>query len=517
MSNSIPVIDMKNMSMIFPGTKALDNVNFTINEGEVIGLVGENGAGKSTLMKILCGVHSQTHGDIYINGEKVKIHGTSHAQDLGITMIYQELSLFLDLNAVDNIFINREISKVKTLYSKLNKDEMKKKAKEILKNNLSVEIDLDCPVEKLRLADRQLIEIARALCSNSKVIIMDEPTEALEIAEQEQLFEIINDLKKAGKSIVYVSHQLEQLLNVSDRVVILRDGKNVGNLTAKDTDVNKIIDLMIGSQISKQYPEKNQEIGEVILKVENLFKKSFYNNISFELHRGEIIGLAGLAGAGKSELIRSIFGATKYDGGKIYISGNEVTIKEPIKAIKNKIAFLGADRKTESLFLNQDVEWNLSIAALDSVTNVKIDKNKATEITNKYIKEISIKTPSSTQEISGLSGGNQQKVLLARWLMNEPDIILVEEPTRGIDVKAKAEVYKLLAEFVKMGKGVIVLSSESPELIGICNKIIVMYDGKIAATLNGDATDEKEIAYYTVQDTIQDTLNEIGGEEYVVC
>lgn len=500
-----PVVEMKNISMQFKGTKALDNVNLKLYRGEVLGLIGENGAGKSTLMKVLCGVYPHYEGEIYLNGSFVKIHNTSHSQKLGITMIYQELSLFLDLNAVENIFINQEISNYNFLFDKINKKKMKEKAKEIITNQLFVNIDLDKPTRELRLADRQLIEIARSLSTNAEVIIMDEPTEALEIAEQEQLFRIIKELKRQGKAIIYISHQIDQLLEISDRIDILRDGKNVCMMNSHETTVKNIIDLMIGSQVNNQYPSKNKISDDVILRIKNLSKKKSFDNISFDLHRGEIIGLAGLAGSGKSEFIRSLFGAVKYDDGEILIDEKYVEISNTRKAINNKIAFLSADRQTEGLFLDQDIEWNTSIAALKKLSKISIQKKTANTKTREYVKELSIKANSINQEISALSGGNKQKVLIARWLLMSPDIILMEEPTRGIDINAKSEIYRLLSEIVKNGKAIIIMSSESPELLGLCNRILVFHNGKISASLNGDKTSEKEIAYYTVQDTKGET------------
>jgi len=498
---TFPILEMKGIYKRFRGTIALDNVSLKLEKGEVLGLIGENGAGKSTLMKILAGAYVKDQGEILLNGKKVETFSTDYFQELGINIIYQELSLFLDLNSTENIFMHREITRGKGLAAKLNVKTMKKMATKILTEELSVNIDVEKPVRELRLAERQLIEIARSLSSKAQIIIMDEPTAALEVEEREQLFSIIDRLKKSGCSIIYVSHALEEVLKVCDRIMILRDGKNVVDVLVKELDVNRVISLMIGKTLTQQYPKVSVEIGEPVLKVKNLSKGTQFQDISFDLHKGEILGVAGLAGCGKSELVRSMFGIINYDKGSMELYGNKIRIANVQEAMRNKIAFLPADRKTEGLFLMHDINWNTSIASLKKITRMFINRKKENKYTNRYISELSIKASGPTQMAGNLSGGNQQKIMLGRWLMTDPDIIILEEPTRGIDVNAKAEVYRLMMDFVKAGKAVIVVSSEGPELVGICDRIIVMYEGKVTKVLGAEESTEEMLAYYSVHDT----------------
>ncbi len=501
------VVEMKNITKVFAGNKSIDNVTIHMNEGEVIGLVGENGAGKSTLMKMLNGVYPPTEGEIYVRGQKMEFKNTRMAHEAGINMIYQELSVFPDFNAVQNIFIGGELSgDKKGMLSKLDEKTMYEETEKLFREELGISVDLLTPVRNLSLAERQMIEIGRCIHSKAAVIVMDEPTEPLEKAEQEQLFRIIRKLRDNNQTIVYISHQLGQLKEISDRIYILRDGKLITEMNAEETTVEDIITHMIGGKAENQYPEKNQNLGEPILELKNLGHGKDYRNVSFSLRKGEIVGLAGLNGSGKSEVIRTIYGAMTPTSGEIYKDGQKVEIKSPIDALQKRIGFVGAERKIDGLFLDQSVEWNLTIPSLYKLNPKNLELGKARETTEKYIKDLNIKTPSAEFGIGELSGGNQQKVLVARWLFFDPDIILFEEPTRGIDVKAKAEIYKFLNDLCKQGKAIIIMSSESPELMGICNRILVMFDGQIVAELDGDNTSEEEIAYYTVQET--------GGKKY---
>lgn len=498
---------MKNITKVFAGNKSIDNVSIHMNEGEVIGLVGENGAGKSTLMKMLNGVYPPTEGEIYVRGEKKEFKNTRMAHEAGINMIYQELSVFPDFNAVQNIFIGNELSGGKSgMLNKLDEKTMYEETEKLFREELGITVDLNTPVRNLSLAQRQMIEIGRCIHSNAAVIVMDEPTEPLEKAEQEQLFKIIRKLRDNNQTIVYISHQLGQLQEISDRIYILRDGKLITEMNAREVTVDEIITNMIGGKAENQYPEKNHDLGEPILELKNLSDGKEYRDVSFTLRKGEILGLAGLNGSGKSEVIRTIFGARKAVSGEIWKNGKKVDIKDPIEALQNRIGFVGAERKIDGLFLDQSVEWNLTIPSLYKLSPNNLELSKAHDVTEKYIKDLNIKTPSADFGIGELSGGNQQKVLVARWLFFDPDIILFEEPTRGIDIKAKAEIYNFLNELCKQGKAILIMSSESPELMGICNRILVMFDGKVVAELDGDNTSEEEIAFYTVQET--------GGRKY---
>lgn len=500
------LIEMRHITKVFEGYRSLEDVSIQMFEGEVVGLVGENGAGKSTLMKILNGVYQPTEGEILVRGQKVEFKNTMMAHDAGINMIYQELSVFPDFSAVQNIFIGNEKSKKRNLVSKLDEKTMLAETEKLFDEELGISVDLTTPVRNLSLAQRQMIEIGRCIHSQAAVIVMDEPTEPLEKAEQEQLFRIIRKLKANGHTVVYISHQLGQLKDISDRIYVLRDGRLIEEMVADEVEVEDIITSMIGGKAENQYPPKNQQFGEPLLEVRNLTHAKEYKNVSFTLRSGEILGLAGLNGSGKSQVIRTLYGADKAVSGEVLLRGSKVDIKTPIDAMKHRIGFLGAERKIDGLFGDQSVEWNLTIPSLYKLNPNNINAKEAHEVTNKYIGDLSIKTPSADFTIAELSGGNQQKVLVARWLYFAPDIILVEEPTRGIDVRAKAEIYKILNEFCKQGKAVLIMSSESPELMGICNRILVMFDGQVVADLDGDNTSEAEIAYYTVQDT--------GGKKY---
>jgi ABC-type sugar transport system ATPase subunit len=493
-------LEIKGITKSFPGTKALDNIDLTLKKGEILGLIGENGAGKSTLVKILCGAYKEDEGEITINGEKVEIVNTEQAQKLGISVIYQELSLLPHLSVYENIFIHRELLKGRnggTLFSRLNDAEMRNKAKNVLSQLLSTEIDINTPVSKLSLAEKQIIEISRALCFKANIIIMDEPTEALRHDERERLFEIMNKLKESGCSIILVSHLLDEILRVCDRVIILRDGKNVGIMKVRDLDTNKIIKLMIGRNLDQAYPHKDITIGKEILKVKNLCKKGKYNNISFTLHEGEVLGIAGVEGSGKNELIRSLFGLVNYDEGEIIFKGKKINIKDIRKARENKFAFMPADRKKEGLFLEHDIIWNSTIANINKFTKVIINSRKEKYSTLQYIDYLKIKAYSPHQKVNNLSGGNQQKVMFARWLMTEPDVLLLEDSTRGIDVNTKTEIYKLLMQYTNQKKGIILTSTERQELLGVCDRIIVLFKGEIIITLNSSETDEELLLAYS--------------------
>jgi len=493
---------MKGIVKRFPGTLALDNVDMSLKKGEVLGLIGENGAGKSTLMKILSGAYTKDKGKIFINGKEVEINNTDQSQHLGIGIIYQELSLFPDLNAVENIYMHREHTKA----GMLNRKEMRAEAEKVLAEELDAHFDVTLPVSKLRLAERQLVEIARTLTYNNRIIVMDEPTAALEDAEKELLFATIRRLKERGISIVFVSHHLDELIEICDRAIILRDGEKVADEIVSNLSVEKIIDYMIGKSVDQQYPKEIVDIGDEYLRVENFTMDGHFEDVNFNLRKGEILGLAGLAGCGKNEVARAIFGAQPYTSGKIFLSGNEIKTKNVYSAFKNRFAFLPADRKSDGLFLTQTIKWNITLAAIKKIVRGLIDRKKEKENVDHFATELGVKMASADDPASSLSGGNQQKVMLARWLMTDPEILILEEPTRGIDVNAKTEVYRLLMKCVKEGKSVIMVSSESPELLGICDRIVVMHDGKVSVILNAEESSEAELAQYS----------QSGGKEIAV-
>lgn len=493
------ILEMKHICKSFGKNQVLRDVGITLHKGEVLGLIGENGAGKSTLIKILCGIYKMDQGEIILNGKKEVITDVLHARQIGISTIYQELSLFPDLNAVQNIFINHEIQHGKGMVMPMEQKQMRKIAQDLMMQ-LNVNINIDVPVRKLKLAQKQVIEIARTLYLNTQVIIMDEPTAALEEAEREQLFRLIRKLKRDGHSIIFISHHLDELLRVCDTVAILRDGEMVAVADVNNITTNDIVEKMIGKSLSNQYPKFEVPIGEELMQVKGLCRHGNYQDINFTLHRGEIIGIVGLEGCGKNEVVKAIFGCMAPDSGSVMIYGKPTDLSTVRKAMKQHIAYIPAERKTDGLFLQQSIGWNTTIAAIGKIMNgATISRRKETENTAAFINRLRIKCTSERNQVSSLSGGNQQKVMLARWMMTDAEIYLFEEPTRGIDVNAKTEVYTAIGECVKRGKGAIVVSSEEEEVLGICDKILVMNGGKICAVLKAAESSVAEIKSYAVQ------------------
>lgn len=504
-----PILEMQNIKKTFGMTQVLKGVNLTLRPGQVLGLVGENGAGKSTLMKILCGAHKKDDGQIVYLGKVMDALSTEASQKMGISIIYQELSLLLDLNAAENIFINREktVGHGNGLVLPLKRDVMKKEARKLFNEQLCINIDLDVPTRFLSLAQRQMIEIARSLVSDARIIIMDEPTAALEKFEQEQLFKIIKKLKDQGTAIIYVSHILKEVLEICDDVMVLRDGNVVTNEPVGNLDVSKVISYMIGKSIKQQYPKEVVPFGDTLLKAEDLSDKKSFKHISLQARAGEVVGIAGLEGCGKNEVVRALFGINRLTKGCVWFRDKKINIRNVKDAMKYKLAFLPAERKTEGLFLDHDIKWNTTIANMQRVIKGYIRRNAEEDATKGYITDLSIKTTGPDQIISHLSGGNQQKVMISRWLFTEPEIVLMEEPTRGIDVNAKTDVYRLIMECVKKGKSVVLVSSEIPELLGMCDRIYVMHKGEIVAELLASEATEALIAHYSV--------NTIGGKDNV--
>jgi ribose transport system ATP-binding protein len=495
------VLEMQGICKSFGPVSVLRGVDLTLCRGQVLGLIGENGAGKSTLIKILCGIYSKDAGTILIDGAQVEIKGAAAAQKLGVSTIYQELSLIPDLNAVQNIFLNREKTGGKNgLFTPLNAKEMREAARKVLEDELQTVIDIDAPLRRLPLAQKQIVEIARTVYADAKIIIMDEPTAALEAPEREQLFRVIRTLRDKSRSIIFISHHLDEILQICDTVHILRDGNTVAEGPVSRFSMDGIISNMVGKSLKAQYPKPQAEIGRVLMKVSGLSKTGVFNQISFELHEGEVIGIVGLEGCGKNEVIRSIFGNTGYNEGTIEIRGEKCVIKNVKEAMKRRLAFVPGERKTEGLFLLQDVAWNTTIAALRKLLKCNtISSRKELVYANQYIERLHTKTKDPREVITNLSGGNQQKVMLSRWIMTDADIFLLEEPTRGIDVNAKAEVYRAIGEYLRQKKGVVIVSSEEEEVASICDKVLVMRNGKITATLDSDTVTTERIKYYSVK------------------
>ncbi|MBU3137718.1 sugar ABC transporter ATP-binding protein [Clostridium gasigenes] len=490
MDKRIPMLKMEGVSKIFPGVKALDNVNVTAYGGEVTALMGENGAGKSTLMKILSGVYEKNEGKVFIDGTEAKIKGIKSAEEYGITIIHQEMSVLNNLTVAENIFLGNEKSNKFT--GKINNKELVERSKLFLEQ-IGCNIDPNKLVGNINIGEKQMVEIAKALTKNARVIIMDEPTTALTEVETKSLFIVIENLKKKGIAIIYISHRMEEIFTICDRVEVLRDGKYVGNALIEDIDKDKLISMMVGRKIEEQIPYRDIKKGNVILEVSNLCSEQGVNNATFEVKEGEILGVAGLMGSGRSELAKTIFGEYKKTSGKIKIKGQEVDIKNIHEAIEYGICYLSEDRKKEGCVLNLSVADNMILSNLKKYENKwkSIDKNKAMKDVDYYIEKMKIKTPNREQLMKNLSGGNQQKVILAKWLMLSPEILIVDEPTRGIDVGAKKEIYELLNELKKMGKAIIMISSDMAEVLGISDRIMVMSEGKVSGELlRGEASQE---------------------------
>ena len=476
------ILSMKGITKSFSGVAALKNAALDLKAGEVVALMGENGAGKSTLMKILTGIYSKDSGEIQYMGQEVCFKGPAESEEAGISIVHQELNMMNDLTVAQNLFIGREEMNGFLIDDK----KMNEKARELFK---VLKIDIN-PAEKignLTVGKQQMVEIAKAISSKAKVIIFDEPTAALTDSEIEELFKVIRDLKKQGTGMVYISHRMDEINVISDRVIVMRDGEYVGTLITKECCKDDIIKLMVGRAIFGE-PKTASNVAKdapVVLKCENLNRGKAVKDVSFELRKGEILGFSGLMGAGRTEVARLIFGADKKDSGKIFINGKEVTINTPEDAVAHGIGYLSEDRKRYGLIVDKSVEENTVISSLnDFVKGIFIDKAKSKEVSQKYVESLKTKTPSVSQLVKKLSGGNQQKVVIAKWLVKNSDILIFDEPTRGIDVGAKSEIYALMERLAKEGKSIIMISSELPEVLRMSDRVIVMCEGRITGILD---------------------------------
>ena len=496
------ILKMENISKSFPGVKALDDVNFTVYENEVMALLGENGAGKSTLMKILSGVYTKDEGKIILEGEEVDITSPSDATAKGIAIIHQELNLVPYLTVYENIFLGREM---KSPYGGLYKKEMIKQSREILER-LKVNISPTTTVNYLSIAQQQMVEIAKALSLNAKIIIMDEPTDTLTDNEVSSLFEIIRELKKQGKGLVYISHRIKEVFEVCDKLTVLRDGQFVGERNVSEVDEGEIIRLMVGRTLDEQFPYIKTDYDEEVLKVENL-NNEYVKDLSFTLKKGEILGISGLVGAGRTELAKTLYGFYKKDTGKIILNGEELNLNSPKEALDKGIVYVSEDRKSDGLILIMDVKSNITISALEKFkTFLGLDKKKEYEVAEEYKEKINIKTPSLYQQVKNLSGGNQQKVAIAKSLLTDPKVLILDEPTRGVDVGAKREIYDLLNEIKKEGRSIIMISSEMPEILGMSDRILVMHEGELKGELNREEATQEKIMSYIVRG--EENINE---------
>ena len=483
-------LEAEGISKFFPGVKALDNVSLRIRPGSVHALMGENGAGKSTLMKCLIGIYRPDKGTIRIKGEPVQFQDTMDALRSGISMIHQELNLVPHMTVAENIWLGREPMKFGFVDHAL----LNRQTQELL-NKLNIRLKADRMVGELSIAAQQMVEIAKAVSWNSDVVIMDEPTSALTETEVAHLFTIICDLRAQGKAIIYISHKMDEIFTITDEISIFRDGTWVGSNDTSAFTRQSLITQMVGRELTQLFPKFNGTIGDDVLTVRGLSSKERFSDISFSVRRGEILGVAGLVGAGRSEVMESLFGMESYDSGEVLIDGVPVSIDSPSTAIEKGMAFLTEDRKKSGLFLVLSVMENMSIVNMPGYTGKSgfVSHVKMAQDCMEQIRKLNIKTPTMDQIINNLSGGNQQKVLIARWLLAQPKILILDEPTRGIDVGAKAEIYRLISELANRGVAIIMVSSELPEILGMSDRIMVMHGGRITGILSKEEADQETI------------------------
>ena len=480
---------MKGIHKRFPGVLALNNVDLTVKAGEVHALLGENGAGKSTLIKVLGGIYIAEEGEIFIEGKKVTINGVKDAQENGIAIIHQELVLVPHMTVAENIFLGREPMTGGFVDHKKMTDD----AQELLNAN-RMNIKADALINTLTIAQQQMVEIVKAISFNSKILVMDEPTSSISDKEVDFLFETMRRLTKKGVGIIYISHKMSELEQICDKVTVMRDGEYVGTKVVEETNKDELIAMMVGRELTNYYTRDFQTPGEVVLKCEHISDGKMAKDASFEVRKGEIVGFAGLVGAGRSEVMKCIFGLTKNYKGEIEIDGQKVTIRNPIEAMKHGIALVPENRKAEGLYKVQSVRYNSTIEVLgDFIKGIFVNAEKEEAITQKYIDMLSTKTPTQEQLIGNLSGGNQQKVIIGRWLATNPKILILDEPTRGVDVGAKSEIYAIMNELVKQGMSIIMISSELPEIINMSDRVYVMNEGNITGCLNRTEVSQEAI------------------------
>lgn len=491
------ILEMQGIVKEFPGVKALNGVQLKVRPGTVHTLMGENGAGKSTLMKCLIGMYAANAGTITYKGRAVKYKSTEEALNDGISMIHQELSPVLERSVSENVWLGREPKKgIFIDYKKMRQDCLE------LFRKMGVDLNPDEMMKNLTVAKMQMVEIVKAISYNSSIVIMDEPTSALTDSEVEDLFRIIAELKAKDVAVIYISHKMDEIFRISDDISIFRDGTYISTDQACNLTQDEVIKRMVGREITEMFPKQECGIGEVILKVDKLSSGKAVKEVSFELHKGEILGFAGLVGAGRTETMETIFGMRPKTGGVVYINGKEVNIKSPQDAAANKIALLTEDRRGNGILGILSVKFNTVVANLKAY-GFPVDSKKMAADTQEYIDRLSIKTPSMDAQIQDLSGGNQQKVLLGRWLLTDPDILIVDEPTRGIDVGAKAEIHRIISDLAKAGKAIIVVSSELPEVMGVSDRVVIMHEGRVTGVLDRCNLSQELIMKYATKEEIE--------------
>jgi methyl-galactoside transport system ATP-binding protein/inositol transport system ATP-binding protein len=505
------LLEMKNIVKLFPGVQALKGVGLQVRYGEIHALMGENGAGKSTLMKCIAGIYQPSGGDIIFDGETQGPYSPAEALKMGISMIHQELTPVLHRPITENVWLGREPL---TMLGLIDHKKMYELTKEVLKE-IELEEDPLTLMANLTVAKIQMVEIAKAVSYNSKLIIMDEPTSALAEKEIKQLFAIMRKLKAQGKSIIFISHKLDEIYEITDQVTVYRDGNYIGSEKTAELKIDRLINMMVGRDVNEMFPKIPCPIGDVKLEVKNLSNRKYFRNVSFTVRRGEILGIAGLVGAGRSEVIETIFGMRPNTGGEIIIDGKKVDIKSPAGAIGHGMAWLTEDRRRSGLFPMLAVQLNIAIATVPKFLNRfgLIRESLLNSACEEYVKKIQVKTPSLAQHVENLSGGNQQKVLVARWLMTNPEILFLDEPTRGIDVGTKSDIHRLISTLAGEGKSVVMVSSELPEIMGMSDRIMIMHQGKVTGIVENskNLTQEELMAYAT--DTVAEYKKSKGGNQ----
>lgn len=483
-------IEMKGVNKAFSGNAVLSDAGFSLKDAEIHALMGENGAGKSTLMKILTGVYTKDSGTVLVDGKEVCYNNPQEAEKDGIVFIHQELNVLYDLTVEENMFMGKEIhNKLGICDSKA----MRRECTRIL-DILGVKIDPGMVMEDLSVGQQQMIEIAKALMVDAKVLIMDEPTAALTESETHILFDVVRSLKEKGVSIIYISHRMEEIFELCDRVTILRDGQYIGTREVKETDITELVKMMIGREIGERYPERNVELGDVLFEVKNLNHVKHFRNISFSVRAGEVLGVAGLMGAGRTEIMQSIFGNMSDVTGQILLDGKEIKIRNPWDAIKQGIGFITEDRKIEGLMLDESIMKNISLVNLGKISNKGVLNSKSeNDLSNKGINDVNIKCTGPDHLCKNLSGGNQQKVVFAKWIFSDPRVLILDEPTRGVDVGAKKEIYNLINEIAAKGVAVIMVSSELPEILGMSDRVMVIHEGEIGGFIDRKDADQEKI------------------------
>ncbi len=483
------LLEMNDISKSFPGVRVLDQVTFNLTGGEVHALMGENGAGKSTLMKILGGIHRRDGGTVILKGTPCEIASPSMAQSLGIAMIHQELNLIPHLTVMENIFLGREFTYGRS--GMINWGKMRQESVRFL-SQLGLSIDPGIVAGELSVGQQQMIEIAKALSMNAEILVLDEPTAALTDREIEALFTVIESLKAKGVGMIYISHRMEEIFRICDRVTVMRDGHTVGTDRVADTNIDKLVKMMVGREIKDRFPKIDVSVGEPKLEVQGLSLPGKLHDISFAVRSGEIVGIAGLMGAGRTELAKALFGVTPVRQGEIRVDGRPVAVRKPADAIRAGIALVTEDRKDEGLLLNLSVKDNISLPNLKDVSSFGfVSRSKETGISERLISQLLIKTPNGEQKVGSLSGGNQQKVVIGKWLETNPQVFILDEPTRGVDIGAKKEIYDLMNQLVSRGVAILMISSELPEVLGMSDRILVMHEGRIAGEFaRGEATQE---------------------------